>query len=422
MKIPAIRARMGDWVYYVSTLTFEQVDEYVSRVDDELHKSESLKDMIQRSITENYKSIEEYILNQPELFFNALVLAVYDDYPNWREIEFKYEDFETYSMGLLEFPGKHKIFPVDGQHRVEGIKAALKKSPDLASQKITAIFIGHKNDEEGMQRTRRLFSTLNRYAKPVKMDDIIALDEDDSIAIVTRELVELFELFTGKRVTKSKNKAIPDSDKESFTSIITLYQCNRELLKQFRWIRKKTNPDPERDKKSLKKYLKFRPNDKEITLFNEYCFSFWDTFWQSFDGLKKFMSQENQEKEKPALEFRNRGNGGNLLFRPVGLLPTVQAAIEIHKRKNLPFKEIFESLNKIDMTLDEKPWKNVLWNPNEKTMIMGTTGVVKLMLLYIFGRAVIRPSELKNLKEKYADRIGSEEIDNVLDDIERLNQ
>lgn len=421
MKIPALRSRMGDWVYYVCTLTFQQVDQYISRVDDELHKSESLKDMIQRSITENYKSIEEYILNQPELFFNALVLAVYDDYPDWREIEFKYEDFETYSMGILEFPGKHKIFPVDGQHRVEGIKSALKKQPELASQKITAIFIGHKNDEEGMQRTRRLFSTLNRYAKPVKMDDIIALDEDDSVAIATRELVEQCELFTGNKVTKSKNKAIPDSDKDSFTSIITLYQCNKELLKQFRRIRKKINPDSKRDKKSLKKYLKFRPSENEIKLFNEYCFDFWNIFCESFDSLKKFMSDENQDSEKPALKFRNRENGGNLLFRPVGLLPTVQAAIEIHKRKNLPFEEIFDSFDNIDMALNSKPWKNVLWNPNERTMIMGASGLVKLMFLYIFGRNIIRPSELKNLKEKYADRIGSEKIDDVLDDIEILN-
>ena len=134
---------MGDWTYYVTTLTFNQVDQYVSRIDNELHKSASLKELIQRSITENFISIKEYILNQPELFFNALVLAVYDDYPNWREIEFNYGDIETYSMGILEFPGDHKIFPVDGQHRVEGIKSALKVNANLGSQKVTAIFIGH---------------------------------------------------------------------------------------------------------------------------------------------------------------------------------------------------------------------------------------------------------------------------------------
>lgn len=126
MKIPALRANIGNWDYYVATLTFKEVNDMVSRIDNELHKSESLRDLIQRSITNNYKNIKKYILNQPELFFNSLVLAVYDDYPDWREIEFTYDDEETYQMGLLEFPGHHKIFPVDGQHRVEGIKADRK--------------------------------------------------------------------------------------------------------------------------------------------------------------------------------------------------------------------------------------------------------------------------------------------------------
>jgi DNA sulfur modification protein DndB len=255
MKIPAIRAKMGNWTYYVSTLSFQQVNDHVSKVDEELHRSESLKELIQRSITQNYLSIKNYILNQPELFFNSLVLAVYNDYPDWKEIEVKYDDEETFQLGLLEFPGKHKIFPVDGQHRVEGIKAALADRPELADTKIGALFIGHSNDLLGMERTRRLFSTLNRYAKPVTMDDIIALDEDDSIAIVTRNLLEGHSLFTGKKVTKSKNKAIPTDDKNSFTSIITLYDCNWEILKMFRRFIKQKEPNPERDNKPMAEYL-----------------------------------------------------------------------------------------------------------------------------------------------------------------------
>lgn len=167
MKVPAIKSHIGDWNYYVTTLTFEQVSKFVSKINDELHNSKELQDLIQRSITNNYISIKEYILNQPEFFFNSLVLAVYDDYPIWREIKFKYDDVETYQMGLLEFPGTHKIFPVDGQHRVEGIKEALLENPELKENKISVIFIGHKNDEEGMQKTRKLFSTLNRYPKPL---------------------------------------------------------------------------------------------------------------------------------------------------------------------------------------------------------------------------------------------------------------
>lgn len=416
MKLPAIRAKIGDWTYYITTLSFQQVNDFVSKIDSQLHQSKSLNELIQRSVTNNYLSIKEYILNQPELFFNALVLAVYDNYPNWHEIEVKYDDETTYQIGLLEFPGEHKIFPVDGQHRVEGIKAALLENPQFAEQKIAAIFVGHKTDAEGMRRSRRLFSTLNRYAKPVTMDDIIALDEDDSIAILTRELLETFRLFTNDRVTKSKNKAIHDSDKTSFTSIITLYQCNRELLKLFRKKRKIEAPNEERDSKSFEQYLKFRPSSVEIENYNTFCFSFWQSF---VDGLDVIRSYLNIQSGNPAKTFRNSDDGGCLLFRPVGLYPLVQATVDIHMRKQTPFNEIFQRFNQINLDINKTPWPQVVWNNYEKTMIMSNQGVTKLFLLYLYDNEILRPFELRNLKVKYAAAISFE--GNVDDVLEALN-
>lgn len=407
MKIPAIRSKIGDWTFYISTLSFNQVAQFVSSIDDELHKSESLKELIQRSITNNYLSIKDYIINQPELFFNSLVLAVYNDYPDWTSVEIKFDDFETHKIGLLNFPGKHKIFPLDGQHRVEGIKAAIKENPELGEQSIGVIFVGHKNDELGMRRSRRLFSTLNRYAKPVTMDDIIALDEDDSVAIITRNLLEEFELFEGNRVTKSKNKSIQDNDKDSFTSIITLYQCNRELLKLFRNKRKIDAPDPYRDKKGLEEYLKFRPHEVEITLFQEFCLNFWESFENTFLEVSDF----KQKSEKGALKYRNKENGGNLLFRPIGLYPFVQASIEIQKRTGKTFQDIFSKLNKINFTLNQLPWKNIVWNNIEKTMIMGSSGLVKLILIYSFDNKILRVSEKTSLVFKYSSKLGLEQAD-----------
>lgn len=417
MKIPAIRSKIGDWTFYVSTLSFSQVAKFVSSVDDELHKSEGLKELIQRSVTNNYLSIKEYIINQPESFFNSLVLAVYNDYPDWTSVEIKFQDFETHKIGLLSFPGKHKIFPLDGQHRVEGIKAAIQEKPELGDQSIGVIFVGHKNDELGMRRSRRLFSTLNRYAKPVTMDDIIALDEDDSVAIITRYLLEEFELFQGSRVTKSKNKAIQDNDKDSFTSIITLYQCNRELLKLFRTKRKLNTPNPERDKKGLEKYLKFRPDEIEINLFQDFCFTFWSDLENNFSEVSDF----KQKSEKGALKYRNKENGGNLLFRPIGLYPFVQASIEIHKRNGKTFNEIFIKLSRIDFALNQPPWRNILWNSIEKIMIMGSSGLVKLILLYSYGEKIIRTSEKKLLVIKYSSKLGLENADEkVLDKLPKL--
>ena len=128
------------------------------------------------------------------------------------------EDF--YDLGVLELTGDEKIFPVDGQHRVEGIKEIVSKSPEYDDEQIPVIFIGHKTDAAGMQRSRRLFSTLNRYAKPVSMRDIIALDEDDVVAIASRELIDTHPLFSQGRILDSKNKAIPETNETAFTTIV----------------------------------------------------------------------------------------------------------------------------------------------------------------------------------------------------------
>lgn len=419
MKIPAIRAKIGDWTYYVSTLSFEQVNQFVEKIDDQLHKAELLRDLIQRSITKNYISIKEYIINQPEMFFNSLVLGVYDGMPKWIEVELNYNGEEFFNLGFLDFPGDQKIFPIDGQHRVEGIKAAILEDPKIKDNKISVIFVGHSKSEDGMKRSRRLFTTLNRYAKPVTMDDTIALDEDDSIAIVTRNLIESYPLFKEKRITKSPNKAISDKDKTSLTSLITLYQCNRELLKLFRLKLKSEAPNTERDRKSLETYLKFRPKETDIQLFEAFVKNFWDSFSSNIADVTNFL---NLKSEAPATEFRNKENGGSLIFRPVGLLPLVQASIEIKKRTGLSFNDIFKEINKINFTLEEIPWKFVLWNPNEKTMIMGTQGLVKMLIMYQYNSSILRASEIRALEQKYADKTSWEgdDSDKVLETIKTI--
>lgn len=413
MRIPALKAKIGTWDYYITTLTFRQVNDFVSKIDDQLHKSESLKELIQRSITENYLSIKEYVLKQPEMFFNSLVLAVYDDYPEWREIEFKYDNLETYAMGLLEFPGEHKIFPVDGQHRVEGIKHALKENPKLENQRIGAIFIGHKNTDAGRRKTRRLFTTLNRYAKPVSLDDIIALDEDDSAAIVTRELLEEYDLFTGKRVVYAKQKAIPQTNKDALTSIITLYQANVELFKDFYYFKN----DKQLTKAKLEEELKFRPKEDAFNSFKSHCISFWNAF-KSLAIVKEYLAKQNNYSEP----FRNNETGGNLIFRPIGFLPLIKASIRIKQTKGATFKTIFAKYNNVNFEINKKPWVYVLWNPVENKMIMNTSALSELLLLYLYDKKMLTKKELIKLREGYASSMSIEDpvkIKSILKNIEK---
>jgi DNA sulfur modification protein DndB len=244
----------------------------------------------------------------------------------------------------------------------------------------------------------------------VKLNDIIALDEDDTVAIITRDLLENSKLFTGKRTSLSEQKGISEFDKYSITSIITLYEANQELYKYF--IRKKYNINP--TKIVLYEKKRYRPNEVELNEFKSLCFNFWRDFEESSEDIKKYISIEIE----PAREFRKNITGGNLLFRPIGLFPFIQATIDLSQRTNMEFKEIFKGLNKQNLIINEKPWKNVLWNDVEKTMIMGNRSLTKLLLMYKFKPSVLSNNELQNLKKKYGYLIGKEDdIENCLNEI-----
>lgn len=418
-KIPAIQAVIGTWTYYVSTLTFGEISQYVKPINDELHKSKTLSDAIQRSVTDNYIAIKDYILNQNERFFNSIVLAIYDGNPNWIEVELEIENDLFYNMGFLSLSGKEKIFPVDGQHRVEGIKKALMENPLLKAEKVPVILIGHEKTDNGMKRTRRLFSTLNRYAKPVSPKDIIALDEDDIIAITTRYLVENYILFNNEKVILSLQKAISSSNKKAFTSLITLSDCINELFKYFFTFYKNSDSFKKHNKifktSNPKDFRRFRPPEDVIDKFT----SFTEKYWNSVINIKEVAEYlENENKEEPIGSFRNKETGGNILFRPVGIKAFVQATIEVAKYKNftnidsVDFNNVISKFKNIEFYLNKKPWKQVVWNPISLTMITrGNDRLIKLLFLSIINGKdlqILKTKDIEFLKSKYAAFIGFE--------------
>ena len=72
------------------------------------------------------------------------------------------------------------------EHRVAGIREAVKQNPSIADDAMSVIFVAYK----GLIPTRQLFTTLNWYAVPVNQGERIILDDDDAFAIVTRLLLE----------------------------------------------------------------------------------------------------------------------------------------------------------------------------------------------------------------------------------------
>ena len=391
LKIPAIRSKMGIWFYYVSSLSFENVAQYVSPIDDELHHSELLSGMIQRSITSNFKSIANYLETQEERFFNSLILAVYNGQPKWNEIRTQDENGEdNYNLGIITLTDDVKIFPVDGQHRVAGIKKAIEDNPEMKLERVPVIFIGHSTDEIGMQRTRRMFSTLNRYAKPVSLRDIIALDEDDVVAIASRNLIDSTDLFVADRILDSKNKSIPDSNTMALTSIITYYECNKELL----WLYIKDievvglEEKPIRGRAKINEYIRHRPADEIISFFTQECKDFWEAIVNKCPEIK--------ESNITVGRYRDN-NGGFLFFRPIALFPFAKAAVRIKLHYDKSYTQIIESIPNELLWIQNRLWRKIIWDDVAKKMVMGNATQIELMLLYVMAPELMSDKEQKKM-------------------------
>lgn len=71
-NIPAIKGQIGNTIYYIANLTFFQIATTVSRVNDELHTANSIKEQIQRSLSDNYIKIKDYIIKREDHFLIVL--------------------------------------------------------------------------------------------------------------------------------------------------------------------------------------------------------------------------------------------------------------------------------------------------------------------------------------------------------------
>ena len=405
MKIPVIRGQIGKWRYYVGTMTFGQIAERVAPSINQLYPSESLSTLLQRELTDNYISIKDYICNDQERFFNALILAIYNGDPQWLEVEFNGEYDEVNSVGFLELPKDVIIFPVDGQHRVAGIIESIKEDHKLFREQVPVVFIAHEDSPKGIQRTRKLFSTLNRRAKPVGENAQIALDEDDVVAIATRELIASCPLFWGKRLVNGNGKQIPNKDKDAFTSLVALYQCNNILIQSKLGI----------TGKKYKEYLCFRPPEKTVEELTQYISNYWNLFCTKIDSIKEFLKKDTF----PAESFRN-SQGGNILFRPVVITEYVKATLEIAKKLDGDYSDAFEKLNMIKMSLSETPWKGVLWD-GKKMITRADKKLIMLLILQMSDKDCLREEDKQILVDKYISATNfegdSKEIAQLIDEL-----
>jgi DNA sulfur modification protein DndB len=402
LTLPALRACMGDRVYYIACMRLGDLRDRVSAVPA-IHTSTTLSTLIQREIQKGHATKIAAYLIQPdngERFFNGLVIGVYDGSPEWYELdvrgnrEFPEGPGENTAgiVGYLRLNGTEKLFAIDGQHRVAGIKQALAKRPELEDDEVSALFVGHKTTEEGRQRTRRLFTTLNKYAKAVSPMEKIALDEDDAIAITVRRLMEEYSLLKD-RLSLAKTRSLSTSDTKSLTTVETLYNALDFYLKP-------TNP------RGWAEYLRKRPSDEELNRLYERAVELWEAIKTHCPELRAFA--EAEEVETASAPYRNK-DGGQLLFRPVGL-DILFRTIRYRINEGLSVEAAVAAVFQAPMSLSDELWHRILWSPSLNRMVNSPNKTVAtaLMLKQAGGQlATMRRTEAWLEKELQALRTES---------------
>ena len=382
LYLSSLRGTIGDWVYYPCLMKFRDIAERVD-LAKEIYQSETLSDLVQRELRRKRgKEIKTYIIQQDQRFFNSLIVAVFEGNPNWYGITnlrpndkldvSQVPDEIIERIGILRLSGTEQLFALDGQHRLVGIKEALKENPELGDDELAVIFIAHETDSVGRERSRRLFTTLNKNAKPVSKGEIIALDEDDAMAITVRRLVMENTMFMEDRILNNATNNIPTSNSTCITTIGNLYDLLGILFTKIYVISQK------KQLSDIKKELT-RMRLSEAILDKHYgnACEYFERLADSFFPLTEFRAASNYSDI--VKKYRNPA-GGNILFRPIGLAIITEIISTLVK--NHPLDKCFELVTKLPTDLTADPYEGIIWHPTQKKIINGKI-LVRNLLLYM---------------------------------------
>jgi DNA sulfur modification protein DndB len=323
---------------------------------EQVWPNNDLDSLLQRELTNRAKEIADYLRTNEQRFFGSLIVAALDGQPRFRPISFGEPLFASEDrVGVLQFDGTEQYYALDGQHRLASFQIELKREPDrYKDDQVSTIVICHTKDGEGLARARRLFTTVNRYAKKTSPATHTAMSEDDGVALITRRLIREHPLFkhrikvmvlkNGKQILATGN-AMSAADRQYLMAIETFRKCNKDLL-------------------PAQLEVEFR-KEQQIPSFENLEEAFtgisglWDKMIEAVDPWKElFDPQTTVEKYRTSA-------GGHILVRPIGITAFVGA---VSTSPSVLTVEHIRAVVSQFNDLGASPWNGVLWNSSTKKM------------------------------------------------------
>ena len=400
--IPALSARVGDWNYYICVMKYAQVAKEVGFAF-ELGGNSDLNNLIQRGISTRTEDIVTYLLKSSHRFLGSLIVAAWGGDPQYVPVKMDESDDMIEgldsSFGVLTFDGSQQYFALDGQHRLKAIKEAIKKDPNLGSEEVSVILVSHYDSSKGKERTRRLFSNINKNAKSTSLVENLALDEDDGFAIINRRLVtdDIF-LSEDKRVlifTSSSSDGsikIAGSVSGSSPALLSL----KQLYEMISDLGFGLNEEMQNRKK--------RPSDDVLEKSYEVISLRLHQLFEACGNIENKMVSASNPK---TIRVPTVAADGHPFMRGIiqrAITTVIGNAINLNL---LTWEEVLDRLAKMNWRIGDAPWCSVI-RVNDDKLKMLTSRDYKALIIDLLACHICPQSkqEIKRARRKYTELHG----------------
>jgi DNA sulfur modification protein DndB len=416
--IPAIRGVMGSTTFYQAVMRADELAATVRpAMDFPEFKDALVSEKMQRDLSEQRveAQIVPYLVKSKDRFFGSIIVLAY------KPKVFIFESFKEISSGKLDHAYRAveantgaltisggSLFALDGQHRLHALRTVINNevTPHLglkiegpyknavASDMLSVIFL----EFESVQKARRIFNKVNRYAKPTSKAVNILTSEDDGLAIVARTLAGLDEPADfGSEIEPPIQRKLSE-DKDTVSLDKTSLSNNDPQLMTIELIHKSVAIiSAATGKWKLdEKMTIVRPEDKVLRIAYETCSTWWHALMNEFEPF--VLAREQPEK---IAVFRQHAADSSVAFRPIGQEAILRGLMEAHKLTKASPRDLVERLNSVPLSLADNLWNGILLGGGEERKRVITTEVElagALLAFMLVGTGHYGAAKLEALK------------------------
>lgn len=350
---PAVKGRMGSTNYYFTKLPASHLTGSVRPACEvsELWNNNNPEESLQRE--PNFKRIKEqiapYLANNPDRFMGSILVLSLDKSLVFESIQDLGSNLNhayksgSEDLGFLSVDSG-KLIALDGQHRLMALREIVqgnlenpgKYHNQVPEDDISVIFI----EFESFEKSRGIFSVINRYAKPTSPGQNIKFDPTDGYAITMRKLVDANNPLIPVDKVNVISSALPEKSKY-FTTFTALYEMTKEVVENIAGLKWPNT--------------QLKPTNEELNEAWVIAREFLTAIFKGVDGFNKGLNSYED-----CSELRVPGKPYSMIMKPIAQMAIVDALVYAISTNKITLENALTKINKINWDYDADIWENVL--------------------------------------------------------------